>query len=63
MIDTVAKLKVHLKLFKSQALKAGATQFQLYPMFCTYYDKNKDKYGVDKFQVLDLACEILIEED
>lgn len=62
MIDTFEKLKVHLKLFKSQALKAGATQFQLYPMFCIYFDKNKHKYSLNKVEILDLACEILIEE-
>lgn len=62
MIDTIAKLKAHLKLFKSQALKAGATQYQLYPMFYVYFDKNKHKYSLSKPQILDLACEILIEE-
>jgi hypothetical protein len=62
-IDTVEKLRVHLKIMKKQMLRQGADKFQLYPMFCLYYDKNKEKYSLPKIQVLDLACEILIEED
>jgi hypothetical protein len=61
-IDTVEKLKVHLKIFKSQLKKQGATDFQYYPMFCIYYEKNREKYALSKEQVLDTACEILIEE-
>lgn len=63
MIDTVEKLRVHLKLFKKQALRVGSDSLQLYPMFCIYYDNNKEKYNLNKAQVLDLACEVLIEED
>lgn len=62
-IDTIEKLKVHLKMLKKRLLKEGCDQMQLYPIFCLYYDKNKEKYHLPKFQVLDLACEILIEED
>lgn len=63
MIDTVEKLKVNLKILKKQLLKAGCDDFQLYPMFCVYYDKNKERYGLPKETVFDTACEILIEED
>lgn len=63
MIDTVEKMKVHLKILKKKLLKEGCDKFQLYPMFCLYYDKNKEKYSLPKMQILDLACEILIEED
>lgn len=63
MIDSVEKLRVHLRLFKKQALRAGSDSFQLYPTFCIYFDKNKEKYILNKAQVLDMACEILIEED
>lgn len=62
-IDTENKMRAHLKIFKLKATKQGLTKFQLYPAFCTYYEKHKEKFGLPKFQVLDLACEILVEED
>jgi hypothetical protein len=62
-IDTVEKLKAHLKILKMKLLKEGCDKMQLYPMFCLYYDKNKEKYLIPKVQVFDLACEILIEND
>jgi hypothetical protein len=61
-IDTLEKLKVHLKILKKMFVKNGCEEFQLYPMFCLYYDKNKEKYKLTKEQVFDLACEIMIEE-
>ncbi|BCT30317.1 hypothetical protein BVAD3_39910 (plasmid) [Bacillus velezensis] len=62
MIDSVDKLKVHLKILKKKLLHEGADKLELYPMFCLYYDKNKERYQLPKVQVLDVACEILIEE-
>lgn len=63
MIDSVEKLKVNLKILKKQLLKQGVNEFQLYPMFCLYYDKHKERYSLPKEQIFDIACEILIEED
>lgn len=63
MIDTPEKLKLSLKLFKSRLLKEGVDKFNLYPMFSTYYNKNIEKYDLPKGQILDMACEILVEED
>lgn len=63
MIDTVGKVRVHLKILKLLFLKQGADKFQLYPMFCLYYDKNKERYSLPKEQIFDIACEIFIEED
>lgn len=60
-IDTVEKLRANLKILKMKLLKAGCDKMQLYPMFCVYYDKNKERYQLPKEQVFDLACEILIE--
>lgn len=62
-IDTTEKLKAHLKIFKFKLLKEGCSKMQLYPMFCLYYDKNKESYLFPKWDVFDQACEILIEED
>jgi hypothetical protein len=62
-IDTEGKLRVHLKLLEKRLLKEGCDKMQIYPVFCIYYDKNKEKYPLPKEQVFDTACEILIEED
>jgi hypothetical protein len=59
-IDTIDKLKAHLKLLRIKLLREGYNELQLYPMFCLYYDKNKERYQLPKEQILDNACEILI---
>lgn len=63
MIDTEKRLEVHLKIFKKRLLKEGVDKFQLYPVFCMYYEKNKEKYQLPKWDILNKACEILVEED
>ena len=63
MIDTPKKLEVHLKIMKKKLFEAGCNQYQLYPVFCLYYEKNKEKYQLSKWDVLNMACEILIEEE
>lgn len=63
MIDTLKKLEVHLKLMKRQLERQGCDKFQLYPVFCTYYTNNKEKYQLPKEVILNKACEILVEED
>lgn len=62
MIDTPKKLEVHLKILKKRLIKEGCGKFELYPTFCTYYEKNKEKYQLPKWDVLNMACEILVEE-
>jgi hypothetical protein len=52
-----------LKILKFRLLKQGCDKMQLYPMFCLYYDKNKESYLLPKWDVFDLACEILIENE
>ena len=63
MIDTLKKLEVHLTIFKKRLLKEGCDKFQLYPMFCKYYSQNTEKYQLSKWDVLNTACKILVEED
>ena len=63
MIDTDKKLEVHLRILKKRFLKMGFDKFMLYPIFCMYYEKNKEKYKLSKWTVLNTACEILIEEE
>lgn len=60
LIDTTAKLNIHLKMFKNKMLREGAQGFQLYPMFCSYYTNNKGKYQLPQQEVLGAACDILI---
>ncbi|GEM_PF-4281631 len=60
-IDSLERLSRHLKLFRMKLKKEGHNEMQLYPMFCVYYDKNKEKFQLSKEQVLESACEILIE--
>lgn len=61
-ITTTDQLKVHLKVLKVKMIKQGYTDFQLYPAFCVMYNQNKERYQLSKEEVLNLACEILIEE-
>lgn len=61
IIDNEAKLKFHLKHFKKTALKNGAGEFDLYPMFGLYYQENKEKYDMPNGLIFDMACRILIE--
>lgn len=63
IIDTEAKLKAHLRIFKMRLLKEGCDKLQLYPIFCLHYQRNKEKYKMPNGKILDMACEILIEED
>ena len=62
-IDTEAKLRVHMKLLKNRLLREGCDKLQVYPIFCSYYDKNKEKYQLPKEQVLNMACEVFVETD
>lgn len=62
IIDTTDKLRSHLKVLKFKLLKDDFDPFQLYPTFCIYYAEHKERYLLPKEEVLDLACEILIEE-
>lgn len=62
-IDSIQKLRLHLKILKKKFLHEGVDKLELYPMFCLHYDKNKERYQLPKIQVLKLACEILIEEN
>ena len=63
VINTELKLKFHLKALKLKMLNQGMEDVMLYPTFCAYYDKNKNNYDLPKEVVLNMACEILIEED
>lgn len=60
LIETEQRLETHLKVFKLKLNKEGYTDFQLYPMFCTYYERNKERYRLPKETVIEMACEILI---
>ena len=62
MIDTEKRLEIHLKIFKKRLLSEGVNKFQLYPVFCMHYERNKEKYQLPKWDILNKACEILVEE-
>lgn len=61
LINTEARLRVHLKLFKRQCDKSGLDTMLYYPVFCEHYSKNQEKYDLPNGVVLDMACEILVE--
>ncbi|MEW4233473.1 hypothetical protein Q0N71_29365 [Bacillus thuringiensis] len=60
MIDNVEKLRVHLKMFKKQCEKQNVNEFSIYPNFCVYLDKNKDKYDLPKETILNEALDIFL---
>lgn len=60
-ITTIDQLKIHLKVLRMKLVNNGITGYELYPQFCLYYAKNKEKYQLPKEVVLEHACEILIE--
>ena len=61
LIDTKVKLKLHLMGFKKQCVKSGIDPLLYYPAFCEHYGKHSSNYTMSKYDVLDMACEILIE--
>lgn len=63
MINSEIKLKLHLRQCKNAMKKSGIDNMMLYPTFCAYYDKKKQNYDLPKEVVLNMACQILIEEE
>jgi len=62
-INSIQKLRIHLKVFKARLLKGGVDKLNIYPMFCKYYADNSDAYDLPMITVLNEAVTILLEED
>lgn len=61
LIDTDKRLETSMKIFKKRALDQGADPFMLYPMYCEFYQNNKDQFGFGNAYVYDKACEFFVE--
>lgn len=62
MIDSEDRLRTQLKIFKHKCKNQGLDPLLYYPAFCEYYSKHKDTYELPDGVVLEMACEILIED-
>ena len=62
IIDSEVRLRTQLKIFKHKCKKQGLDPLLYYPAFCDYYSKHKDTYELSDGVVLEMACEVLIED-
>lgn len=59
--DTEEKLEKHLKTLKKLWLREGVNELNLYPQFCIFHQKNKEKYQLPKEIVLSMALDIFLD--
>lgn len=63
MIDNELKLTIHLKAIKRRFIERGCNMYEFYPLFCIYYDRNKEDYNLPKQIILDKALDIFLEPE